>query len=391
MRRTALQLLAVRRTRRTGITVGVYVDPVAPLATVVANIRLAKLLGADDIWMGDHTTAMLPRAAWDPATNPLARIVPNLDAYFDPTALIARYAKRGTRIGTSVTDAVRRSPADLARAWLTLHHVTGGNAILGIGSGEVENTEPYGLSMSRSVSRLDDLLGAVRAAWASNGARIDHQGPFHTWRHATFALPPRKGTYPPIWVAAQGPRACLVAGRWGDGWIHVFEGFEAWRHAQTEMYKGASDAGRDPDAIEQSLVIAGLLVGRPGDLDEAVTKGTIRGAALALRGSAWKQAGASHPFGEDFRGFSEIDPSSMTAETLSDAGRHVTAKVLSGLMPCGSGSEVAEQLAPFVSQGLSHAIVINLAPTCGIGIGARSFREQRELTRLLKSMTKLTV
>src|SRR5581483_9925947 len=111
-----------------------------------------------------------------------------------------------------------RSPADLARAWLTLHHVTGGQAVLGIGSGEVENTVPYGQSTARSVTRLD-------------GTPLTHDGPSHRWEHATFAVPPRKGTFPPIWVAAQGPNACRAAGRHGDGWINVHHGLDAWRRA----------------------------------------------------------------------------------------------------------------------------------------------------------------
>src|SRR5581483_1015864 len=194
------------------VGVGLYVDPVAPLPGVAAGIRLAQALRADDVWLGDHTRALLHESVWDPASNPLAGLVPDLDAYLDPTAVIARYAGRlGPRIGTSVTDAIRRTPADLARAWLTLHHVTGGRAVLGIGSGEIENTVPYGQSTARSVTRLDDTLAAIRAAWESEGKPLTHHGPFHHWEHATFAVPPRRGTFPPIWVAAQGPNACRAA------------------------------------------------------------------------------------------------------------------------------------------------------------------------------------
>jgi hypothetical protein len=56
-------------------------------------------------------------------------------------------------------------------------------------------------------------------------------------------------------------------------------------------------------------------------------------------------------------------------------------------MPCGSAGEVAAYLAPFIKDGLTHVLVINLAPTCGIGVGVRSMREQARLTRLLKRMS----
>jgi phthiodiolone/phenolphthiodiolone dimycocerosates ketoreductase len=372
----------VRRVR-----VGAYVDPVAPLRAVNANIALAKLMRVDDVWFGDHTVAMLPESVWDPATNPLARIVPDLDAYFDPTAVIARYASRYRMpMGTSVTDAVRRTPADLARAWATLSHVTGGRAILGIGSGESENTEPYGQSMARSVTRLEDTLEALRAAWDSEGRPVDHEGAFHTWRHAKFALRGWADRPPPVWVAAQGPRACAIAGRLGDGWIHVHEGLERWQEASILVSKSAREAGRDPASLERSLVIAGLLLGRPGDYDKACAAPTMRAAALALRASAWADAGAEHPLGADFGGFSSHDPSLLTAERMADAGAAVTPQLLRKLMPCGSAAEVRRYLAPFVTDGLTHVLVINLAPTCGIGVGVRSMREQSTLTHLLKAM-----
>lgn len=104
-------------------------------------------------------------------------------------------------MGTMVTDPIRRSAADLARAWLTLHHMTGGNVVLGIGSGEAMNTESIGQRLTRSVSRLDDALSALRAAFSAEGNPVTHSGPFHDW---------------------QGPKACEVAGRWGDGWIHIY-------------------------------------------------------------------------------------------------------------------------------------------------------------------------
>ena len=95
----------------------------ADLESLQANVILSRLLGADDIWLGDHTKSMFPRAAWGPAMSPAARFMPSLDAYLDPTVTIARTVGRfGPRMGTAVTDPLRRTPADLARVWMSLHH-----------------------------------------------------------------------------------------------------------------------------------------------------------------------------------------------------------------------------------------------------------------------------
>jgi phthiodiolone/phenolphthiodiolone dimycocerosates ketoreductase len=97
------------------VRVGCYVDPITPLWSLRANIALARLTGAEDVWFGDHAKSMFPSSAWGPHLSPFARFIPTLDAFLDPTVTIAKYARRGgPRMGTSVTDAVRRTPADLA-------------------------------------------------------------------------------------------------------------------------------------------------------------------------------------------------------------------------------------------------------------------------------------
>jgi phthiodiolone/phenolphthiodiolone dimycocerosates ketoreductase len=356
--------------------------------TIDANIRLARASGADDIWLADHTKSLLPTAAWDPTTNPLARLVPELDAYFDPTALITRHAgKGGMSMGTCVTDSVRRTPQDLARAWLSMHHVTKGHAILGIGSGEAENTVPYGLPLDKPVSRLEDVLSAVRAAWAAGSAPLTHHGPYHAWEDATFALPGWRNTYPPVWVAAQGPRGAGIAGRYGDGWIHIHESFERWEAGWSAVQNGATAAGRDPHQMERSLLIATLLVPSEEDLRIACTRPTVQAFALAMRGSAWTAAGAQHPFGRDFGGFSEINPDEITAEAFAEVRRVLTPEIFRGLMPCGRAEDVATHLRRFVDAGLTHVTILNLAPTCGLALAAKSIVEQRRLIRRLKRVS----
>jgi phthiodiolone/phenolphthiodiolone dimycocerosates ketoreductase len=46
------------------------------------------------------------------------------------------------RLGIGVTDAGRRNPAVTAQAAATLHLLTRGRGILGIGTGEREGNEP---------------------------------------------------------------------------------------------------------------------------------------------------------------------------------------------------------------------------------------------------------
>jgi phthiodiolone/phenolphthiodiolone dimycocerosates ketoreductase len=380
---------AARRSRDR-IRVGLFFEPLAPLLTVTANIRLARACGADDVWFADHYKSLLPSAAWDPRRNPLARLVPDLDAYFDPTAIVARHAgSGGLTMGTCVTDSVRRNPADLARLWLSLHHLSKGHAILGIGSGEAENTVPYGLSLARPVAQLEDTLAAIRAAWATGDAPLDHDGPFHDWRHATFSLPGWHGSYPPIWVAAQGPRASRAAGAYGDGWIHIHESLAAWQTAWEHVQEGAIRAGRDPLTLQRSLLIATLLVPTEKDFLAACAQPTVKAFALAQRGAAWTAAGGEHPFGRDFGGFSEINPDAITSDTFETVGQALTPDIYRRLMPCGTAEDVLSYLKSFFEAGVTHLTILNIAPTCGLTIAAKSLLEQRRLIARLKQVAAI--
>jgi phthiodiolone/phenolphthiodiolone dimycocerosates ketoreductase len=372
---------------RERVRVGCYVDPVAPTAAVRANIAVSRLLGADDIWMGDHTRAMLPKLVWDPKKNPMARITPNLDAYYDPTAMIARYGGPRLTMGTSVMDALRRSPADMARAWMTLHHITKGHAILGIGAGEIENTVPYGLPFDKPVGRLEDMLVGLRAAWSNDGQPISHSGQFHDWNHASFAIPRLHGTTPPVWVAAQGPRASRLAGGHGDGWIHVHYGVDAWKDSAREVIAGATAAGRDEQQLVRSLLMAGIVVSSPEALARTVKSPVLVAAALALPASGWERGGAQHPLGPGYRGPQDYDPDVITPDVLRQATAMMTPELFSALMPVGSAVEVLNYLRGFIDQGVNHVVLINLAPAAGLAIGADSLREQRRLIAALKRLT----
>src|SRR5271166_5012662 len=60
------------------------------------------------------------------------------------------------RFGVGVTDASRRHPAVTAQAAATLHLITRGRTILGIGVGDPECNEPYGVDWTKPVARFEE-------------------------------------------------------------------------------------------------------------------------------------------------------------------------------------------------------------------------------------------
>jgi phthiodiolone/phenolphthiodiolone dimycocerosates ketoreductase len=369
--------------------VGILAEPIAPIINFRVQLALARVLGVDDIWLGDHVAHIIPNSLWDPKVVPMARFVPDLDAFFDPTVLIARYARRrGPRMGTGVTDPFRRSPSDLARAWLSLHHATGGNVVLGIGAGERMNLDPINQPFAQPISRLEDTLSAIRAVWSSGGKPVTHEGKFHRWTEASFP-PPYRGKTPPIWVAAEGPRACGVTGRYGDGWISITSDPKLWRIAWERVAAGAEDAGKDPEAIERSLLFYPL-VGSEDEIDEACAAPLVKAAALVLPAPSWTSAGLSHPLGDDFAGPFGLDVSVFEGERWNELQQVLTPATMRKVLQTGPAEKVAEFLAEFVDNGLTHVQVANLGLMSGGSRGPRSMRravgEQRKLHGLLRKM-----
>lgn len=133
----------------------------------------ATVMGADSYWVGDHLNALVPRSiATSEYLGIAAKFVPKIDANYEPWTMLGNLAfglPSRLRLGVCVTDAGRRNPAVTAQAAATLHLLTRGRAILGIGVGEREGNEPYGVEWTKPVARFEEALATIRALWNSNG------------------------------------------------------------------------------------------------------------------------------------------------------------------------------------------------------------------------------
>jgi phthiodiolone/phenolphthiodiolone dimycocerosates ketoreductase len=156
----------------------------------------------DSFWVPDHLNALCPRSIWAPKHCGAAPLVPRADACLEPWTMLGHLAARNRlgrlRLGVSVTDTGRRNPAVTAQAVATLHLLTRGRAILGIGTGEREGNEPYGVDWSKPVARFEEALATIRALWNSNGQLVRRDSPFFPLRDAVFDLPPYRGKWPEI-------------------------------------------------------------------------------------------------------------------------------------------------------------------------------------------------
>jgi phthiodiolone/phenolphthiodiolone dimycocerosates ketoreductase len=228
-----------------------------------------------------------------------------------------------------------------AQAAATLHLMTRGRAILGIGPGERVGNEPYGVDWSKPVARFEEALATIRALWDSKGELVNRDSPFYPLRDAMFDLPPYKGKWPEIWVAAHGPRMLRATGRYGDAW---FPGFahrpEDYAKRLEIIRSAASDAGRDPMAITPAFWIPVVAGSSRAAVDDALGTTVVKAWALNAPAEFYTHHGAAHPMGAGFAGMQDHVSFTMDEKTIREKSAEVPLSVVKGMVPMVAHSAV---------------------------------------------------
>ena len=202
--------------------------------------------------------------AWDHLTHPTAAGRWMADGW---TVLAAAAEATTTiRLGPLVAAAAIRTPVTLARAAATLHDVSGGRSVLGLGAGNPRDAvadRDESLSPGELFARLAEVVRGLRAVWSGE---TSYRG-----THVAFAglettpLAPGTTSPPPLVLAAHGPRAIDLAAREADGW-NTFGGLsvagkgadELWallREQQASVTAACERVGRDPSTLRRSALV----------------------------------------------------------------------------------------------------------------------------------------
>jgi phthiodiolone/phenolphthiodiolone dimycocerosates ketoreductase len=266
-------------------------------------------------------------------------------------------------LGTSVTDTGRRNPAVTAQAAATLHLLTRGRAILGIGTGEREGNEPYGVDWSKPVARFEEAMATIRALWNSGGQLVNRDSPYFPLRNALFDLPPYRGKWPEIWIAAHGPRMLRAAGRYGDGYFPGFPHRPQDYAQRLEVVRAtASDAGRDPMSIIPAVFLP-VITGRSrDDVDEALDSEIVKFWGMSASDDDYRRHGAQHPLGAGFSGAQDLLPFNMDEQTALSHVAQIPQALLRETTLTGTPEEVLEQAAQWRDCGVRYMVLTNGGP-----------------------------
>jgi 5,10-methylenetetrahydromethanopterin reductase len=165
----------------------------------------------------------------------------------DATIVLAEIAVRTTRITlvAGILSAWGRSPATIAMSAATLHQLSEGRFILGLGPSTRQLVEGWhDVEFTNPAGRLREVTATVRALLAGERAQL---------RAAPWARPLRLGIPPtadlPIWIAATGERTLPVAAELADGWYPLYLRRDRCRELADEIGRHRASADDHRHAI----------------------------------------------------------------------------------------------------------------------------------------------
>ena len=272
-----------------------------PWDSVEKNAKTIDGLGYDSMSFPDHFAGFIPESIWTPDITPLAHFQQSPHTYFEIGSIMAACAvvTENVKLISAVTEPIRRHPILLAQTFLTLDHISGGRAILGIGAGEIENIEPYGLKYSGQVGKLREALDIIKKVWSTQEP-FSYDGKFWKLKDAVMSLRPSvQDSPPPIWIAALGPKMLEIAAQYGDGWIPTILSPADYAERLNEIQnhrKRLDKTGPFTAALWNWAIL-------DNDIDECerlMNTPIAKAFALLFPSSEWKRLGFEHPFGPEF-------------------------------------------------------------------------------------------
>jgi phthiodiolone/phenolphthiodiolone dimycocerosates ketoreductase len=278
-------------------------------------------------------------------------------------------------IGVCVTDAVRRMPATLVQAAMSLDHLARGRVVIGLGAGEWANYGPYGWAVESPARRLEEAAAQMRRLL---DAPDDGRG-----QGAVMGLRAAPGSAgPQLWIAAHGPRGFATTGRHGDGWIPNFLALDAWQAGRRTIREAAIAAGRDPDAVMIGLSCQVVIQDTHADTHRLLEHPVLKAFCLLLPPERFEEAGAAHPLGGG--GLHHMVASRDGASQL-EAALAVPPEVATAYFVHGTVDEVEARIRAY--EGVQHVILWDPVPLADLDAARASARGVAELARRLRAAT----
>lgn len=200
------------------------------LGLTVEWVQLAERLGVD--------MAFSAEAWWSDAVTPLAYLA-------DKTERI--------KLGTGIMQVTARTPAMTAMTALTLHDLSGGRFVLGLGASGPQVVEGlHGVRYKMPLTRLRETVEICRMIFAGEKVRYDgkvFQLPLPNSEGKAIGIA-HEPTDIPIYLATLGPNALKFTGAAANGWLGTSFSPDHPAAHMDYLQAGAEESGRPLSEID---------------------------------------------------------------------------------------------------------------------------------------------
>jgi alkanesulfonate monooxygenase SsuD/methylene tetrahydromethanopterin reductase-like flavin-dependent oxidoreductase (luciferase family) len=271
----------------------------------------------------------------------------------DSTPVLTEIAlrTRQIRLASGVLSVWGRTPATLAMTAATLHQISGGRFVLGLGASTRALVEGFhDTAFEHPAAKLRDAVTKVRALFVGEPAHLDR---------VPGARPLRLGQPPapelPIWLAAMGDHTLRVAAELGDGWFPVMVARDRLAGWARRLERLREAAGRRAQAF---TVAAGPMT--VVDDDSRTARGIAASCTawyVGAMGDVYARFVSEQGYGDEVRAILAANPRPSPRRGVVPAEAQV---VLDQLAAYGAPGQVRDRLELW--DGVVDVVMVGLPP-----------------------------
>jgi phthiodiolone/phenolphthiodiolone dimycocerosates ketoreductase len=339
-----------------------------PASAIADQAKAIAASDVDGVLLADQFGNFIPPQLWKSDVTPMAAVLPDPDSHSDVFALGGYLLAAAPGIDLTLsTDSVRRPPAELVQAMLTLANMTDGAVTVQVGGGEVKQCKPFGHKRSQGMSRMEDLFQIFRALLESGGTPIDFQS--RRWTFEQASIGGGMGKRPKVMGLGGGPTLIEHSTSYADGLAvtcpPVYAGPKEFAAAREQILKQVKAKGRDPADFQFAVWFPALIAPDRDTLDQHLDNPLIKwlGAVFGrIETTDWGKIGLESPFPQGWRYYNDLLPNQTPDELIEEVLKKVTREhVLAGWV-CGTPTEVATTVNDYVEAGADWVCPMDYLP-----------------------------
>ncbi|MGH8923730.1 MAG: LLM class flavin-dependent oxidoreductase [Acidimicrobiia bacterium] len=270
------------------------------------------------------------------------------DHYFlrDSFVALALAAESTTtiRLGTAVASPMLRHPALLASSFATLHELSGGRAVAGIGTGGAEFPSQLGLPINHPLAVVRESAEILKALFVGEaqvrGRVFTAAGASLGWIQGGM----------PVYLAARGPKMLELSGEIADGVITHGLAPSHLDFARARVQEGAARAGRSEDRCELCLMFDYEF-----DADREAAINRLRDRCMFMVGGS---------YADELIPLYGLDPdqvlpirTAVSAGNYREAIEAITPEMVEAFAVGGSEQRLTDQLEVLSAHGVTSVIL----------------------------------